>query len=234
MTSRIARFVSGIRVEDLDPGVVDTAIALFTDTLGVGWAGTDAPGIPGARALALSQGGRAESRVRERRRPPAPEAAFVNAAAAAATRPATPSIRGPSSRRRDGDAGGAGAGGARAVAWLRIPRRIHRRHRDRAPAVDRDAAPQRLVQFVGARRVRRRGGGRPPARARRAAHHARARHRAVVGGRDEAGDRRTDADQAAADSVRVPRRAAGGAARRSRRHRSRRLARRTVRLDALV
>lgn len=85
MTSSIARFVSEIRVEDLDPEVIAAAIAFFTDTLGVGWAGTDAPGITGARTLALNQGGRAESQVwGSGERLPALEAAFVNAAAAAA------------------------------------------------------------------------------------------------------------------------------------------------------
>jgi 2-methylcitrate dehydratase PrpD len=201
LTSRIARFVSGIRVEDLDPGVVDTAIALFTDTLGVGWAGTDAPGIPGARALALSQGGRAESRVGgSGERLPALEAAFVNAAAAAAL-----------------DYDTVHQGSIMHADATVMPAALALAERERLPG------SEFLAGYIaGIELAHRLSMATPP---RWLVH-------SDVGA--EAGDRRTDADQAAADSVRVPRRAAGGAARRSRRHRSRRLARRTVRLDALV
>jgi 2-methylcitrate dehydratase PrpD len=85
MSLQLAQFVSGIRFEDLGADVIDAAIANFTDTLAVGWAGTGAPGIPAARAIAVEQGGRAESVVwGTGERIPALEAAFVNAAAAAA------------------------------------------------------------------------------------------------------------------------------------------------------
>ncbi len=85
MSSKVAEFVSGLTLRAVPAADVDAAVTLVTDTLGVAWAGSTAPGITAARELAVSQGGRPDARLWAGDvRLPAPEAAFANAAAAAA------------------------------------------------------------------------------------------------------------------------------------------------------
>ena len=85
MTQRIAQFVADMQLQDIPANVVEAATVLFKDTLAVAWAGTGAPGVTAARALALANGGNPESRLWSTGEMlPATEVAFANAAAAAA------------------------------------------------------------------------------------------------------------------------------------------------------
>jgi 2-methylcitrate dehydratase PrpD len=81
----IAQFVSDLQVDTLPKGIATAATQLMSDTIAVGWAGSAASGIDGLRRLSLEQSGRAESTLwGSGEKVPAPEAAFVNASAAAA------------------------------------------------------------------------------------------------------------------------------------------------------
>lgn len=81
----IAAWASGLRYEDLPNPVVRRAKQLLLDTLAVGWAGSGAEGIAALHALAVRQGGAADSRIWTFGGSlPAPQAAFLNGAMAAA------------------------------------------------------------------------------------------------------------------------------------------------------
>ncbi len=83
--ARLAAWATGLRYEDLPPTVVAKAKGLLLDTLSVGWAGSGAEGIAEVRALVQAQGGAAESSVWSFGGClPAPQAAFLNGAMAAA------------------------------------------------------------------------------------------------------------------------------------------------------
>lgn len=83
--ARLAGWAAGLRYEDLPPEVVAKAKALLLDTLSVGWAGSAAEGIAAVRDLVQAQGGTPESRVWAfGEHVPAPQAAFLNGAMAAA------------------------------------------------------------------------------------------------------------------------------------------------------
>jgi 2-methylcitrate dehydratase PrpD len=82
---RLAEWAAGLRYEDLPAPAVTAAKRLLLDTLAVAWAGSDAEGIAPLRAFALAQGGAGESRLWVHgERVPAPQAALVNGAMAAA------------------------------------------------------------------------------------------------------------------------------------------------------
>ncbi len=82
---QLAQWVAALRYEDLPAPAVARAKRLLADTLAVGWAGSGAEGIAALHALAMRQGGAAESRVwSSPDRLPATQAAFLNGAMAAA------------------------------------------------------------------------------------------------------------------------------------------------------
>jgi 2-methylcitrate dehydratase PrpD len=81
----LAQFVSGLSADSLPQDALAAAGRLTSDTIAAGWAGSDAPGIDGLRRMAVDQGGRGDSTLwGSGEKVPAPEAAFVNASAAAA------------------------------------------------------------------------------------------------------------------------------------------------------
>ena len=81
----LARWVSGLRYQDIPGDVVELAKLQVLDTLGAAWAGSNAEGIDHVRSVVAQQGGAAESRVWcYGDRLPAPQAAFVNGMLAAA------------------------------------------------------------------------------------------------------------------------------------------------------
>ena len=84
-TAGLAAFAAGLQLDTIPAEAIATASRLVTDTVAVAWAGAEAPGIATARQVAVAQGGAPQSRLwgSSGRLPPA-EAAFVNAAAAAA------------------------------------------------------------------------------------------------------------------------------------------------------
>jgi 2-methylcitrate dehydratase PrpD len=85
LSASLAAWVAGLRYEDLPPQAVTRAKRLLLDTLAVAWAGSGAEGIAGLHALALRQGGAPDSGLWALGgRVPAPQAAFVNGAMAAA------------------------------------------------------------------------------------------------------------------------------------------------------
>ncbi len=81
----MAEWTAGLRYEDLPAPVVSRAKRLLLDTLAVAWAGSGAQGIAALQALATRQGGAHDSRIwTTGHSVPAPQAAFVNGAMAAA------------------------------------------------------------------------------------------------------------------------------------------------------
>ena len=81
----IAEWVSGLRYEELPDAVVVRAKRLLLDTLAVAWAGSGADGIAGLHGLVTRQGGAPDSRLwAYGESVPAPQAAFLNGAMAAA------------------------------------------------------------------------------------------------------------------------------------------------------
>ena len=81
----LAEWTAGLRYEDLPAPVVARAKRLLLDTLAVAWAGSGAEGIAALQALALRQGGARDARVwTSADSVPAPQAAFLNGAMAAA------------------------------------------------------------------------------------------------------------------------------------------------------
>ena len=85
MSAQVAEFVHALKLDAVPAASVEAAITLVNDTLAVAWAGTTAPGIVAARELAIAQGGREDARLwASGVRLPVSEAAFANAAAAAA------------------------------------------------------------------------------------------------------------------------------------------------------
>jgi len=82
---QMARWAAGLRFEDIPKPVVARAKRLLLDTLAVGWAGSGADGIGALQAYALRQGGAPQSRLwTSNQGLPAPLAAFINGAMAAA------------------------------------------------------------------------------------------------------------------------------------------------------
>lgn len=82
---RMADWTARLRYEDLPAPVVSRAKRLLLDTLAVAWAGSGAEGIAALQALATRQGGSRESRIwTSADSVPAPQAAFINGAMAAA------------------------------------------------------------------------------------------------------------------------------------------------------
>lgn len=83
VAERLAGFVADLRIGD--GPAAHAARRLVLDTIAVGWAGREAPGIAAIRAQALEQGGKPQSRLwGEDNGLPAPEAAFVNGCSVAA------------------------------------------------------------------------------------------------------------------------------------------------------
>lgn len=81
----LADWVAALRYEDLPAPVVERAKRLLLDTLAVAWAGSGADGIAALHRLALRQGGAADSSLWALGGTvPAPQAAFLNGAMAAA------------------------------------------------------------------------------------------------------------------------------------------------------
>lgn len=85
MGPTLAAWAAGLRYEDLPAEAVARAKRLLLDTLAVAWAGSGADGIAALHGLALRQGGAPDSGLWALGgRVPAPQAAFVNGAMAAA------------------------------------------------------------------------------------------------------------------------------------------------------
>lgn len=81
--SQLAEFAADLRIGG--GALSHAACRLILDTVAVGWAGVDAPGVAPLRQLAHATAGRAEASLwGAAGKLPAPEAAFVNGAAAAA------------------------------------------------------------------------------------------------------------------------------------------------------
>ena len=85
ITRRIAEHISATPAKAIPAEAKAAAKTLMLDTLGVAWAGAEAPGIPATRNLQVGEGGRPESSVwAYGDRLPAPSSAFVNSCLAAA------------------------------------------------------------------------------------------------------------------------------------------------------
>jgi 2-methylcitrate dehydratase PrpD len=83
--ARLAGWASGLRYEDIPKPAVESAKRLLLDTLAVAWAGSNADGIASLQGYATKQGGAPQSRLwATSDRVPAPQAALVNGAMAAA------------------------------------------------------------------------------------------------------------------------------------------------------
>ena len=81
----LARWVSGLRYEEIPAHLLELAKLQILDTLGAAWAGSNAESIDGVRSVVARQGGQPESRVwHYGDRLPATQAAFVNGMLAAA------------------------------------------------------------------------------------------------------------------------------------------------------
>jgi 2-methylcitrate dehydratase PrpD len=84
-TRTLARWVAGLRYEDLPAEAVRAAKRQILDTLGVAWAGTRAEGVEPLRSLFVRAGGAPEARVWcHGDMLPAGQAAFINAMLASA------------------------------------------------------------------------------------------------------------------------------------------------------
>ena len=82
---RLAGWASGLRYEDIPDSAVQSAKRLLLDTLAVAWAGSNADGIASLQGYATKQGGAPQSRLwATGSHVPAPQAALVNGAMAAA------------------------------------------------------------------------------------------------------------------------------------------------------
>lgn len=84
-TRKFARWITGLRFDDIPSGVVEAAKRQVLDTVAVAWAGSSADGVDDVRQVIRASAGRPESRVWcFGDRLPATQAAFVNAMFASA------------------------------------------------------------------------------------------------------------------------------------------------------